>query len=423
VEFGILGPLRVVVGGETLPIGGATRRALLAYLLLHANRAVPSDELIEAIWDGRPPETAASSLQNHVFRLRRVLGADRLLTRERGYELRVEPGELDLDLVESLVETAEHMDPAARAAKLREALALWRGRPFAELDSFTFARVEELRLDERRLDVLEDCLDAELAGGRADGVVSELRALVSEHPLRERLRGHLMVALYRQGRQAEALEVYRVGRDTLVEEAGLEPSRALRELERAILRQELPLPAAVAEGTTSAQRRRRGWRVQLLAGFLIAAVALSIGLVIRRDPAPALAGIGANSLGVIDPARNELVTAIAVGRRPVSVAAGPQAVWVANAGDETVSRIDPTTRELVENVRARAHHGTVRLGRRAVWVVGRAGPSPNYQAVISLIDPDVSAVTVSARYRAVSVRYDETFAVAEGFGSVWATAG
>jgi DNA-binding SARP family transcriptional activator len=225
VEFRVLGPLEIVEGGEPLSLGGSTRRALLAYLVLRANRAVPSDELIEAIWNGKPPETAASSLQNHVFRLRRVLGADRLLTRERGYELRVEPGELDLDIVESLVDEGGRLDPAARSAKLREALRLWRGRPLAELDSFTFARVEELRLEERRLDVLEDCLDAELAAGRADGVVSELRALVSEHPLRERLRGQLMVALYAHGRQAEALDVYRVGRETLVEEAGLEPGR------------------------------------------------------------------------------------------------------------------------------------------------------------------------------------------------------
>ena len=150
MEFGILGPLRVVEGGETLPIGGATRRALLAYLLLHANRAVPSDELIDAIWD-EPPDTAASSLQNHVSRLRRVVGADRLLTRERGYELRVEPGELDIDVVEGLVHEAERLDLASRGPMLREALAFWRGRPLAELDSYPFARDEGLRLEERQL--------------------------------------------------------------------------------------------------------------------------------------------------------------------------------------------------------------------------------------------------------------------------------
>jgi YVTN family beta-propeller protein len=425
VEFGVLGPLRIVDGGEALPIGGPIRRALLAYLLLHANRAVPSDELIEAIWNGRPPVTAASSLQNHVARLRRVLGADRLLTRERGYELRVEPGELDLDVVESLVDEGECLDPAPRSAKLREALRLWRGRPLAELDSFTFARVEELRLEERRLDVLEDCLDAELAAGRADGVVSELRALVSEHPLRERLRGQLMVALYVHGRQAEALDVYRVGRETLVEEAGLEPGPALRELERAILRQELPLrpPAQVADGRVRPERRAGARMRVALAALLIAGVAAALGLAVGREPEPALAGIGANSLGVIDADRNELVATIAVGQRPVSVAVGAQAVWVANAGDETVSRIDPAARELVENVRARADWGSVGVGRRAVWVVGRVGRSPTYQAAISRIDPDVAAVTGVARYSAISVRYDESFAIDEGFGAVWATAG
>lgn len=422
MEFRVLGPLQIVENRESLPIGGTTRRALLAYLLFRANRAVPSDELIDAVWDGKPPETAPSSLQNHVSRLRRVLGTDRLFTRERGYELRVEPGELDVEVVESLVDEAERLDPMARAAKLREALALWRGRPLAELDAFAFARVERLRLEERRLDLLEDCLEAELAYGRADGVVSELRALVAENPLRERLRGQLMVALYAHGRQAEALELYRVGRETLVEEAGLEPGPALRELERAILRQELHVVRA-ADASAERRPRRADWKVQLIAAFLIAALALAIGLSLRRDPASALAGIGANSLGVIDPGRNEIVTAIAVGQRPVSVAAGPESVWVANAADETVSRIDVSSRELMKNVPARADHGTVELGRRAVWLIGRAGPSPSYQAVVSRIDPDLASVTAVTRYPAISVRYDETFAIAEGFGSVWATAG
>jgi YVTN family beta-propeller protein len=423
VEFGVLGPLRVLESGEALPIGGRTRRALLAYLLLHANRVVQSEELIDCIWAGEPPETAPSSLQNHVARLRRVLGADRLLTRGRGYELRVEPGELDLDVVESLAHEADRVDPAGRSAKLREALALWRGRPLAELDPFTFARAEGLRLEERRLDLLEECLEAELSSGRRDGAVSELRVLVADHPLRERLRGQLMVALYMQGRQAEALEVYRIGRKTLIEEAGLEPGPALRELERAILRQELPIRSPVDPGSKAPGPRRGSWRVALLAGLLVGSITLAIALGIQRQPSPALAGIGANTLGVIDPDRNELVAGIAVGKRPASVAAGPQGVWVANADDETVSQVDPTTRELVQNVPARAAYGTVRLGPRAVWVVGRAGPSPNYRAFVSRIDPGVAAVTSRFRYRAISIRYDQTFAIGEAFGSVWATAG
>jgi DNA-binding SARP family transcriptional activator len=146
VQFGVLGPLQITEGGRSLPLGGGTRQAVVAYLLLHANRAVPSDELIEAIWEDRPPDTAASSLQNHVSRLRQALGADRLLTRGRGYELRVEPGELDLDQVDAFVGAAEQLEPAARSAKLREALALWRGPALAELDSLAFARAEELRL-------------------------------------------------------------------------------------------------------------------------------------------------------------------------------------------------------------------------------------------------------------------------------------
>jgi len=422
VEFRVLGPLQILEGGEPLPIGGVTRRALLAYLLLHANRTVPTDELTDAIWDGRPPETAQSSLQNHVSRLRRVIGGDRLLTRERGYQLRVERGELDLDVVETLVEEAEQLDPGRRSAKLREALALWRGAPFAELDSCRFARVEELRLEERRLDLLEDYFDAELVLGSRDGIVSELRALVAEHPLRERLRGQLMVALYANGRQADALEVYRIGRDVLVEEAGLEPGPALRGLERAILRQELRV--APREPAEDPRKRRPSPRVTIaVAALLLAGAALAVGLLVQRQPAPALAGIGANSVGAIDPDRNELVADIAVGRRPVSVAAGTHTVWVANAGDETVSRIDADARELVGNLPARTDHGSVRLGHDAVWVVGRVGPVAEYQEVISRIDPDVAAVTTIARQRAITVRFDETFSIGEGFGSLWVTNG
>lgn len=426
MEYRLLGPLQVVDGEQSLPIGGTTRRALLAYLLLRANHVVSSDELIEALWNGSPPHTAASSLQNHVSRLRRVLGAERLVTRERGYELRVEPGELDVDRLATLVDEAEVRDPPGRSAVLRQALALWRGRSLAELDSFDFAREEGLRLEERRLDIVEECLEAELAAGRGDSVVSELRALVGEHPLRERLRGQLMLALYAHGRQAEALEVYRVGREALVEEAGLEPGPALRQLERAILRQDVPLPPAARSGTGSGRHlQRRRWRKGVSFTVLaFAALATVAGLLLLDGgPSPALAEIGANSLGVIDLERNELVATISVGQRPVSVAVGAQSVWVANAADGTVSRIDVSERRLVENIDAQTDFGMVRVGRGAVWTVGRLGRNPNYVSAVSRIDPAVNAVTASARHAAVSIRYDESLGIETGFGSVWVTAG
>ena len=231
-----------------------------------------------------------------------------------------------------------------------------------------------------------------------------------------------MVALYRNGRQAEALEVYREGRERLVEGAGLEPGPALRELERAILRQELPRRAPRQAGARMRRFSPTTPRIVVVA-LLLAVVALAIGLLVQREPSPALAGIAANSVGVIDPDRNALVASVAVGQRPVSVAADSRAVWVANAGDETVSRIDPKERELVGNVPARTDHGSVRLGRDAVWVVGRTGVVADYHAVVSQIDPDVSAVTEIGRYRAITIRFDETFSIGEGFGSLWVTNG
>ena len=425
MQFRVLGPLQVVSDGEPLPLGGSTRRALLSYLLLRANRPVSADELSEAIWNGDPPNTAASSLQNHVFRLRKVLGADRVVTRSRGYELSVQPDELDLDRVETLVHIAEGLEPAAAAARLREALALWRGKPLAELDAFDFARADGLRLEDRRLGILEDCLDAEIAAGRRDGLVSELQGLVSEHPLRERLRSQLMLALYAQGRQADALDVYRSGREALVE-VGLEPSPSLRELERAILRHEVASPDAAtgAQSRSPPVRDRTRVGVVVLAALVVALASIVGGLIATRGGSPAaLAGVAPNSLGAIDPDDNTLVAEIPVGRRPVSVAAGFGAVWVANAGDGTVSRVDARERRLVENIRARASFGSVRVGRDAVWAVGRSGHSPNYEAVVSRIDPHVGAVTTAARYPVISVRYDETIGVGEGFGSTWLTGG
>ena len=425
MEFRILGPLEVLDDNRALPIGGATRRAVLAYLLLRANRVVPSTDLIEAIWNGSPPHTAASSLQNHVSRLRKGLGAGRLVTRDHGYELRVELGEFDLDRVDALVEEAETRELPDRPAALRKALALWRGRPLAELDSFDFARDEGFRLEERRLNILEDCLDAELGAGRSDGVVCELRGLVSEHPLRERLRGQLMLALYAHGRQAEALDAYREGRDELVE-VGLEPGPALRDLERAILRHEVRLPDSTIGSDVSRRLVRSRTKIVtvVLAAFVVALASIVGGLIATRaGSSTALAGVAPNSLGVIDPEDNALVAAIPVGRRPVGVAVGRGTVWVANAGDETVSRVDARERRLVENVRARTAFGSVRVGRNVVWVVGRAGRSPSYEAVVSKIDPDVGVVTIAARYPVISVRYDETLGVAEGFGSTWLTGG
>jgi predicted ATPase/DNA-binding SARP family transcriptional activator len=244
-DFRLLGPLEVARDGRALAIGGARQRALLALLLLHANELVPRERLIDGLWGEEPPETAPNALQVAVHALRKLLGRERIVTRGQGYLLRVEPGELDLERFERLVERARAEGPAAAAETLREALALWRGRALGDLADPPFAWAERERLDELRLAALEQRLEADLALGRHAELVAELEALSGEHPYRERLRQLLMLALYRTGRQAEALEVYQQARRTLVDDLGIDPTPELQELERAILRHDpaLAVPA------------------------------------------------------------------------------------------------------------------------------------------------------------------------------------
>jgi DNA-binding SARP family transcriptional activator/tetratricopeptide (TPR) repeat protein len=245
MEFRILGPLEVLDDGRPIDVGAAKQRALLAVLLLNANRVVASDQLIEALWGERAPGTAQKALQVYVSQLRKALGRDRILTRAPGYELRVELGELDLERFESLVAEGQ----------LVEALRLSRGKPLADFTYEPFAQTDIARLEELVLSCLERRIDGDLAAGRHASLVGELEALVKEHPLRERLRAQLMLALYRSGRQAEALATYQQCRNLLSDELGLEPGAELKRLQRAILAQDaslaLPEEPPAVEPTTS----------------------------------------------------------------------------------------------------------------------------------------------------------------------------
>jgi DNA-binding SARP family transcriptional activator len=239
VEFRILGPLEVVEGGHPLRLGGSKQRALLALLLTRANEVVSNDRLIDELWGGRPPRAAANALQYHVSRLRKVLApSEAIVTQEPGYLIGVGPDELDLLRFERLVEEARHAPANLAARLLRDALELWRGPALADLANEPFAQAEILRLEELRLVALELRVEADLVLGRHLELVAELEVLVRGHPLRERPRAELMLALYRSGRQAEALDLYRETRRLFVEELGIEPTPALQELEKAILRQD-----------------------------------------------------------------------------------------------------------------------------------------------------------------------------------------
>jgi DNA-binding SARP family transcriptional activator len=243
VEFKVLGPLEVLDAGRPLDLGAPRQRALFAYLLLHANEVVSTDRLAEALWPEEIPKTAAKAIQVYVSALRKALGSARhvLETRAPGYRVRVEPGELDLQQFEQLLAKARSEEPAARAATLRGALSLWRDAPLADFAYEPFVQTEAARLEELRQLALEERIEAELELGGGRELLGELQALVAERPLQERPRALLMHALYRAGRQSEALDVLREGRRLLDEELGLEPGPELRELERAILRQDQAL--------------------------------------------------------------------------------------------------------------------------------------------------------------------------------------
>jgi DNA-binding SARP family transcriptional activator/tetratricopeptide (TPR) repeat protein len=237
MDFRILGPLEVWDRGRLLELRRPKHRALLAALLLRAGRAVSVDQLVDDLWGERPPPTAKGSLQNTVSALRKLLGGAVLRTQSPGYLLDVEREAVDLFRFERLLEEARDATSAEeRIEKLRAALALWRGPPLADLAFEPFVLLEAPHLEELRISAREELIEARLALGREVELIPELESLVAEHPFNERLRGQLMLALYRAGRQAEALEIYREGRGLLVEQLGLEPSTPLRELEQAILR-------------------------------------------------------------------------------------------------------------------------------------------------------------------------------------------
>jgi DNA-binding SARP family transcriptional activator len=247
MEYRILGPLEVFDNGTPVALGGAKRRSLLAILLLHANETVPSSRLIDELWDERPPETAPNTLHVYLSQLRKVLGPDAVKRRAAGYELRLDGNFFDLAHFERLVAEASNQEPGKRAATLQEALELWRGSPLAGVGGEQFVQREAQRLEELRLAALADRIDADLALGRHAEVVGELGRLVAAHPLRERLRAQLMLALYRSGRQAEALALYARTRKELVDELGIEPSAALQQLERGILQHDPALDLGLAQ--------------------------------------------------------------------------------------------------------------------------------------------------------------------------------
>jgi DNA-binding SARP family transcriptional activator len=259
LQFRVLGPLEAVGASGPLPLGGPKQRATLAILLLNANRVVSVDRLADDLYSGDVPVTAVTQVQRQISALRKALGSPSAIeTRPPGYVLRVVPDQVDLDRFERLAGEASSAlargDAQSAADLLREALGIWRGAPLADLAYESFAQTSIERLEEIRLAALEQRVDADLLLGRHAALVGELEQLVAHHPLHERFRAQLMLALYRSGRQAEALDVYRRTRAALVEEFGIEPTPALHDLERAILAQDRALELAAPADATMLDR-------------------------------------------------------------------------------------------------------------------------------------------------------------------------
>jgi YVTN family beta-propeller protein len=423
MEFWILGPLEVTSNGGRVELGYTKQQLVLGVLLLEANRVVSSERLVDELWGEAPPQSAPKLVQGYISGLRKVLGRETIETRSGGYLLRVDPDRLDAARFERLAAEAQRCDddPERTGERLSSALSLWRGVPLAGLSFQSSARHEVARLAERRLAVLEHRIETELAAGRHVEQVPDLRELVAEHPYRERSRGHLMLALYRSGRQAEALAVYREGRHLLADRLALEPGAGLRELERQILRHDPalggtpvaaePPPAARRDGERPAERRRPHWPrmplIAALAGVLAVGIAVPILIFGGDDSSGGMQRPAGNSVGLIDPRTGRFIEDIELGVAPGDVAVAHGAVWVANPNDGTITRIQPETRTIRQTIRVRTGPAGIAAGADAIWVAN------SLDGTVSKVSPETNEVVDT-----ITVGNGPT-GVAAGEGFIW----
>jgi YVTN family beta-propeller protein len=422
IDFQVLGSFEVLEDQRPLALGGPKQRALLALLLLRRGETVSSDRLIDALWGERAPASAVKIVQGYVSNLRRLLGEGVLVTRGHGYVLQTEPGQVDSERFAALVLDGRRLlasgDAGAAAERLRQALALWRGPPLADFAYEPFAQSEIARLEEARLAATEDRVEADLAVGDLSGVVGELEGPVEEHPLRERLQGQLMLALYRSGRQADALERYRHARQSLVEELGLEPGPALQDLERAILAHDPALAPLARPPTTpsvaATGRTRRGGLVIAAAGVILLAAVVAAAVKLLASGTGSVR-VPANSVAVIDPRTNTVVGSAPVGSQPGPVVFGAGSLWVANLDDQTVSRVDPRSLQLQHTFPLPDPPTGLAAGGGSIWVVQSNAQAPSVS--VNAIDPQFDLL--GATKRLANVVRGGAGAVAAQGNTVW----
>ena len=445
-DFGILGPLEVSRCGRAVPLGGPRQRAVLALLLLEANRVVSLDRLAEDVWGGHPPDGWVTTVQIYVSHLRQALepgrargaAGDVLVTRNPGYLLRVDGGRLDAARFQDGFAAGRAALEAGRYAEaagtLRQALGLWRGGVLADLADYAFIRPEAARLEELRLAAVEARIDADLALGRHDALTAELEQLVAEHPLRERLHGQLMLALYRGGRQAGALAAYQRVRDLLAGELGIDPGEPLRALHASVLAQDpaldwhsdrkgpadghrlgadapvtspaaAPPPRPAGPGRGQDQARWRTRRL-LVIGSALAVAAVACVVAVTQPWTSEPTGLPANSVGLIGASGGRVGGAVNVGS-PAGLAYGDGSVWAVDSADRTLWRIDPATHAVVQQIPVGSAPSAVAITGQDVWVTNSG-------------DGTVSRVNTAAGRVVDTITVGNLpVAIAAGSGGVW----
>jgi len=388
LEFLLLGTLEVRRSGKPLQLGGLRQRALIALLCLRPGAVLTVDELADRLWGEHPPTSVRHMVEVYVSKLRKVVGPGVLITRPPGYVLEADPNCLDVTRFELFLtrgrEALSQGELETAVAELKQGLDLWRGPALADFTYESFAQAEIARLDDLRRLAEDEWIEAQLLLGRAEGLVGSIEALVVAEPLRERRHAQLMRALWRAGRQADALAAYRRARETLVGELGIEPGPDLHAVHAAILNQDetvLAVPPTAQPGVPSrtlertkrpgsSRKRARG----LLAVLFIsaaAAVSISVLAIVRGQgpagsPAPAVEVVP-NSVALIDPTRAEVVGDVPVGRTPGPVVFGNGAAWVGNFEDKTISRIDAQTKAVITlGIDVRPYG--LAIGEGALWV-------------------------------------------------------